>query len=184
MLQVKDTYSEEVAHFDGLADLCSTYEEFKVELDSQSKTADELESELNGGGVIRNIVIDARCPDSRNPNRFIVTQIGEDVVPGTPELDESYLLLRLSEKDVQQVLHFYGLEDLEVSIKGDPTIKHVDGYEIMEMGGGCQVEIRGWLTHTQEWHIVHKTLIKGTIEETIQDIAHAKKGRVNHFAFL
>ena len=186
MLQVKDTYTERVAHFDDLADLCSTYEEFKVEWDSQSKTPDELESEMNGGEVIRAIIQEAEClADSRNSDRFIVTQIAEDVdLDHTPELDESYLLLRLSEEDVQQVLYFYGFYDLEVSIEGDPTVTFVDGDELSDLMGGCHVKINGWLSYTKGDHEKQEEIMRAAVSQSIQDIAHAKKGRVNHFAFL
>ena len=116
--------------------------------------------------------------------RFIVTQVAEDRDPDTIELDESYLLLRLSEEDVTQVLYFYGFHDLEVSIEGDPTVIFVDGHELSNLMGGCHVEMRGWLYYTEGYHKKQEEIMRATISQSIQDIAHAKKGRVNHFAFL
>ncbi len=187
MLQVRDVQTGKVANFKNLVDLCNTYEEFKCKWNSGSKSPDELETEVNGGEIIRTIITESWDLDVGvgSPERFIVTHISEDVDPNhTPELDESYLLLRLSEEDITQVLYFYGLHDLEVSIEGDPTVTFVDGFELSDLTGGCHVKITGWLSYTKGYHEKQEEILRVAISESIQDVAHAKKGRVNHFAFL
>ncbi len=184
MLSIWDKKTGATTDFNSIQEVCSLYEEYECELSSGNKTHDELESELTGGIMVRAIVESVVYSDPES-GRFVVTQIDTEASEGeAPELDESYLLLRLSEEDVIQVLHFYGFHDLEVSIEGDPTVTFTDGYELSDLTGGCHIKITGWLSWTKGYHEKQEEVLRVAISQSIQDIANAKKGRVNHFAFL
>lgn len=184
MLSIWDKKTGVTTDFNSIQEVCSLYEEFTCEANSGSKTHEELESELIGGTIVRAIV-ESVIDCGVESGRFIVTQTDIEASEGEAvERDESYLLLRLSEEDVIQVLYFYGFHDLEVSIEGDPTVTFVDGHELSDLMGGCHVKITGWLSWTKDYHEKQEEVLRAAISQSIQDIANAKKGRVNHFAFL
>lgn len=184
MLSIWDKKTGVTTEFNSIQEVCSLYEDFICEANSGSKTHEELESELTGGTIVRAIAESVMNDDSES-GRFVVTQIDTEASEGESiELDESYLLLRLSEEDVTQVLYFYGFHDLEVSIEGDPTVTFIDGHELSDLMGGCHVKIAGWLSWTKGYHEKQEEVMRATVSQSIQDIANAKKGRVNHFAFL
>lgn len=182
MLQVKNTDTSCVATYEDLLDLLYHFSYWVIKTQSKSCSLEEVKREGKGGEVLAGLI---NCALSTEDDDFPFSTIfTDDEGSNTPELDESYLLLKLSEEDVAQVLYFYGFHDLEVSIEGDPTVTFVDGYELSDLTGGCHIKITGWLSWTKDYHEKQEEILRAAISQSIQDIANAKKGRVNHFAFL